>query len=444
MTTLIIDGDVIAYNACENRFKRNSFSKEDIVIDSNILADALEGYDNLLYYKDEADFTDEENEKYLNEIFARFKSIITDLTEICFADKVLIAVAGVGNYRKDIFPEYKANRHANPSKHNPFVPIIRRMATESGMAVEAHGMEADDLVRIWAEECRECGEHFVIASIDKDLKMISGLHYLVHHQKFFDATPEYALRFYYEQLLQGDMTDNIQGVPGIGPVKAKTLLADCNSEEEFQATVMQVYYSTVHQWRHALQLTGQLIYLKKHKDDWFDMSKWPVITLEDIVSKPKKSKKIMEPWTLETALAAIDPSNVTTRERWEGALMFLLDLADVLPPEVSAAVDVIAERDKVPNPEKIAYEVICNFVKDFAKTAVVAKKPVLATVAIPQLPVPQTLAAPLVTVTPPMVKSPVVTPPVTTQALPPATKATVTALPVKLPAFNPAWLNKGK
>lgn len=447
MTTLLVDGDVVCYSACENRYKRKpaeiSSTTPDIV---SMLRDK---YSGIFDYCEEADFSDEENEKYLLDTFNTLKDIINELKEACFADEVRVAVAGRGNFRDEIFPEYKMNRHKNPERMNPFVPILRKMAAEEGLAVEAHGMEADDLLRMWAEECRTAGESFIVASIDKDLKMIEGKHYLIHKQCFFDSTPDFALRFYYEQLLMGDPTDNIGGVPGIGPVKAKSLLEDCSTEEEFQATVMQVYYSTVHQWRYALQLTGQLIYLKKHKDDWFDMSKWPEITLEDIVNKPKKSKKMNE-WTLDTALAAVDPHSVTTRERWESALLYLVELRSDLPQVVSDAIDVLTNRDEIPLPEKEAFKTLSAFMKRNVVVTAVEKVDerlgapavAVAPVGTPSLPVfkkPQTvpiLPTAVIAVEQRKPESFINTPPVA----PPVTQLVATA--AGIPTFNPSWKKK--
>ena len=446
MTILLIDGDVIAYNACEDRYRRSTIEKGNHVVDGGLLTDIFSKYESLAYYREDADFTDEENEEYLHKAFAAFKDIINNLKEVCYADEVRVAIAGNHNFRKDIFPEYKANRHADATKRNPFVPIIRKMAASEKIAVEAEGMEADDLLRIWAQECMDANESFIVASIDKDLKMIPGTHYLIHKQEFFEASEDYAMRFYYEQLLHGDPTDNIQGIPGIGPIKAKSILENCTEESDFQAMVMQTYYSHVHQWRYALQLTGQLIYLKKHKDDWFDMRKWPVIDLEDIINKPKKSKK-MEEWTIDTALAAINPYSVTTRERWENAMLYILELVE-LP---QADVDILMERDKVPLPEKEAYARISKIVRNEMPNAFVAptEKPAITAVKPPALPSLAAMTAPppfsITTTKPLQAPSPVLSSVCAGIHPPPNIPSPPVVAPKPsggVPLFNPALLKK--
>lgn len=345
MTVCLIDGDVLCYMACESRYM------------------TPDGY--RIIVQDEIVFTEEEDKKYLDKAWKRLQYLIRDLCDTHFTEEYKAAIAGIGNYRKDLFPGYKANRHNPTKKRNPFVPQLRKMLAESGMATEAHGMEADDQLRMWAEECRANEIDYIVCSIDKDLKMIQGRHYLIHKQEHIEMSEWDALKFYYEQLLQGDQTDAIAGAPGVGPVKAQKYLSECTTEQEMQEVVMQVYYTCFGRelWSDALFLTGQLIYLKKHKDDWFTMDGWPRIEFEEIEDKPKKKKgKKMEPWTIETALAAIDPLCIVTKQVWESALMFLAEQDDT-PPHIIEAIEVVSGRDKVPSAELEAYNVMIKHFK---------------------------------------------------------------------------------
>lgn len=356
MTIALIDGDVLCYLACEDRNKRKVANTTGLDATSDALADIL-----LYEVTNEDDFTDEENEAYLNKAFIRFQQLIKEICEVNFTEDYQMAVGGIGNFRKDIYPLYKMNRHANPAKRNPFVPLLREMAVANNLATPAHGMEADDLLRIWAEEYRAVGADFVVCSIDKDLMLIEGMHWKIHHKVHFESTKDYAMRFYHEQLLMGDATDNIPGVPGVGPVKAKELLANCVTEKDFQDTVRQVYYTMVHQWRYALQLTGRLIYLKKTYEDEFDFYKWEPCELIDCY-EPKKGKRKMEEWTIDSALAAINPEGITGRQRWEDAMAFMMSETEDMP----GAFDTLAkllDRNAVPQSEKDAYAEIKVIIK---------------------------------------------------------------------------------
>lgn len=345
---VLIDGDVLCYNACENRFRNaNGFTVvtlDEIAEDPE--ADAL----------------------YLEQAYKRLLRLIQDALDVCFAEEYRIAVGGKGNFRKDIYPEYKMNRHADPKKRNPFVPKLRRLLAEAGLATEAHGMEADDQLRMWATELEAEGRSYVVVSIDKDLLMIPGRHYRIHKEEFVEMSKYAAMKFYYEQLLQGDPTDNIKGVPKVGPVKAQKYLEGCVTEQDHQAVVMQVYYTAFGKdsWRKELNLTGQLIYIKETADAWFSCDGWQEIEFEEIEIRPvkvKKGKKV-EPWTIETAIAAINPAAVVTSERWDSAMMFLVESGD-LPDELLSAVEALANRNKVPHTETDAYQEI---VKHFSKT----------------------------------------------------------------------------
>lgn len=261
MTVCLIDGDVVAYMACENRYKNG------------------QGY--TVYSLEEKVFTEEEDRIYLQKCWLRFQQIVTELCECCFTNEYKMAVKGNGNFRDDIFPEYKSNRHADPKKRNPFVPKLRQMAVDTGMAVAADGREADDLLRIWQQECVANDEQYIICSIDKDLRCIPGRHYLMHKNEFITMSEEDSIRFFYEQLLKGDPTDNIRGIPKVGDVKAKRFLEPCTSEDEFQLVVSELYQEAFgDDWERELILNGRLLYLQKTFDDHFNIDFWNVCGYE--------------------------------------------------------------------------------------------------------------------------------------------------------------------
>ena len=136
-----------------------------------------------------------------------------------------VAVKGKGNFRKDYFPFYKQNRQELDEDMREALNYGHTYMCDKWEAVRADGMEADDLVAIWAYEAREAEDQYVIVGIDKDLKQIPGNHYNFkkrEHEFIDDDTANLNLML---QCLTGDSTDNIPGIKGIGPKKASNILA---------------------------------------------------------------------------------------------------------------------------------------------------------------------------------------------------------------------------
>lgn len=272
MTVALVDGDVACYLACKPRTKTTETGQYEM----------LENGDKKPLY------SEAEDEAYFDKCWVEFEKIITDLRETLFTDYYKMAVKGDNNFRDVIFPAYKAHRHTDPNKHNKFVPMLRHKAVTEGLAVYAEGMEADDFLRIWAEEARSQGMPFIVCSIDKDLKCIEGTHFNMKQNKIFAVDGAYAMRFFYEQLLQGDPTDGIKGIPGIGPIKARNILEGLSTESEFQFTVAMFYFEFfAEKWKEELILNGRLIYLLKTKDDIFSIADWSLPDgLPDGLSEP--------------------------------------------------------------------------------------------------------------------------------------------------------------
>jgi len=137
-------------------------------------------------------------------------------------------------FRNEIFPEYKANRDAPPEDLRPQFGLIRQATRAFNLpCIEAKGFEADDLIATYAKEAREAGGDVTIISSDKDLMQLIGPQVIMYdtmkdrrvginevHEKF-GVSPEMMIDL---QALAGDSTDNIPGVPGIGPKTAALLL----------------------------------------------------------------------------------------------------------------------------------------------------------------------------------------------------------------------------
>jgi len=152
---------------------------------------------------------------------------------------------------------------------------MRIQAIEEELAVGAWGRETDDMLRIWAEECRKIGNDHVICTNDKDLRCIPGMYYDIQKNILEEITEEQAVRFFYEQLLRGDSTDNVPGIPGIGLKKAAQWLEECHTEAEMRAAVIDAYKTVFEDnWRSQLLSNGKMLHLQRHPDDYFEIEGW--------------------------------------------------------------------------------------------------------------------------------------------------------------------------
>lgn len=180
-------------------------------------------------------------------------------------------LTGGGNFRYNIYPEYKANRP--PDRPTHLKAVKEHLIREWG-AVLAEGCEADDLIGVDATQADLEEREVIIVHIDKDINQIPGLHYRWEQRgrvkdkewskpaERYYVSPLEGLRFFYEQLLVGDRADNIFGVDGIGPVKAEKLLKDCLNEEEMFVVVSNQYDSD-----ERLLMNGQCLHIWKRMNE---------------------------------------------------------------------------------------------------------------------------------------------------------------------------------
>lgn len=153
-------------------------------------------------------------------------------------------LSGKGNFRKTIYPEYKANRTQEKPIH---LSDLREWACEELNAeVTERDLEADDYMGIYQDKVDGTT---TICSLDKDMLQIPGNHFqwqfgtskwTKDERRIYMSELE-GLRLFYEQCLKGDKADNVMGIAGIGEAKAKKFLKDCSTEEEMIKVVLDMY-----------------------------------------------------------------------------------------------------------------------------------------------------------------------------------------------------------
>jgi len=194
--------------------------------------------------------------------------LVVDITDSVFADDVKIAVKGEDNFRKDFYDDYKANRKSD-DEYRAFIDRLRDYLVECWDGEAAHGQEADDLLAQWAQECMDEGKPYAIASIDKDLLTIPGVHFNIRKGIISHVNDDEADYLLNKQLLMGDSADNIPGLPGIGAKRAEKILEGVTYGNR-RAAVIKAYKEVYgDDWESELQLTGDLIYIRRIKNERF-------------------------------------------------------------------------------------------------------------------------------------------------------------------------------
>jgi len=80
-------------------------------------------------------------------------------------------------FRKEMYPEYKANRKAMPDDLIPQMPYIKKFVEHFGLPMfEKRGFEADDIIAALAHFARKKQEKVCIVSSDKDLMQLVNSH----------------------------------------------------------------------------------------------------------------------------------------------------------------------------------------------------------------------------------------------------------------------------
>ena len=172
-------------------------------------------------------------------------------------------LTGENNFRYSIYPEYKAYRRE--LKRPEYLEAVKNYLVSDWNAILSDGCEADDLCSIDQFQSNKMGEETLLIHVDKDLNMVPGRHWnppltrhglIIKEEKEYVVSPMEAIKFFYTQMLMGDPTDGIKGVPGIGKVKAAQILDGLETEQELFEAVYDRYAS-----EEEMLLNGQCLWV---------------------------------------------------------------------------------------------------------------------------------------------------------------------------------------
>ena len=207
----------------------------------------------------------------------RADSRMEQIIEECQAEFYKGFLTGSDNFRDHVatLQRYKGNRYDQDGKRITPQPHwlaeVREYLEDKWGCELVHGKEADDALGIEQIKYAKAGIESIISSIDKDLWIIPGLHHNMN-SGLIDTVDEFGwielvkgkvkgvgLKFFYAQMLMGDRTDWIMGLPkitedikkrwpsvrrgGCGATAAFRILEDAETELECIERILFCYES---------------------------------------------------------------------------------------------------------------------------------------------------------------------------------------------------------
>jgi DNA polymerase-1 len=233
MTLVLIDGDILLYKAACAAEKEMRWPDGVWTLSAN----EQDGFDIL---------------------DAQIKRILQELK----AEDYVVCLSGDKNFRKELMPDYKANR--KELRRPLLLKALREYARNNHNVEEIHNLEADDVMGILATKPENLGK-CVIVTLDKDLSQIPADVYNMDTKKMSKAESREPFKLFMKQVLTGDVIDNFKGCPSVGPVGAEKLLKDVYDPDAMWGVVVSAFEKaglTVHD---ALQ-QARVARILQHED----------------------------------------------------------------------------------------------------------------------------------------------------------------------------------
>lgn len=174
------------------------------------------------------------------------------------ADDYIGWLTGSENFRKLLYPEYKA--HRDVIRRPEWLQQTREFLVSEWGAKVTTGYEADDAIGI-AYDGRG-----VICSVDKDFKQMAGRHYNFVTMQWDDVSELQADFNFWESMLIGDRADNVPGIPGIGKAKAPRILSGL-SPGDMRSKVKELYEA----YDMDFDLNYKLLRILRDEGEWWEI-----------------------------------------------------------------------------------------------------------------------------------------------------------------------------
>ena len=151
-------------------------------------------------------------------------------------------------FRHRIYEKYKANREEMPEELRSQIPFIRQFIDACNIpTVIQEGLEADDLIAALTLKATDAGFDVFVVTKDKDLMQLVGPRVTMLAPEGSGTLVPFGIDQVREKMgvgperimdylaLTGDSSDNIPGVPGVGPKTAVKILEQARSVEKLLA-----------------------------------------------------------------------------------------------------------------------------------------------------------------------------------------------------------------
>lgn len=190
-------------------------------------------------------------------------------------------LSGEGNWRKAIYPEYKANRASIPRP--TYLEDVREILVSQYKATIVNDNEVDDACGIRLTQLQAEGVDAVCASLDKDLLQVPGRHYSweirgtsagkqwMREAREVRVSPLDGLRTFYKQVITGDASDNVPSwdnkYRSATPKFVQEMLLpldDLDNEQEMWEYVLSYYTD-----KNIAARNASILYIKRSWEDYW-------------------------------------------------------------------------------------------------------------------------------------------------------------------------------
>jgi DNA polymerase-1 len=200
---------------------------------------------------------------------------------------VVMDSRGRDGFRRKIDPNYKANRSAAPADLVQQLKRTREIFEAYAVPIfQQEGLEADDIIATLTKRAVAAGLRVVVASADKDLMQLvepakvlcwdamrNNVYGVPEVNKKFGVGPD---KVRHVLALCGDTSDNVPGVPGVGPKTAAKLINKYGSLDEVFANLDDVKQpklnANLREHEDAARRAFELVQLREDADAALDLA----------------------------------------------------------------------------------------------------------------------------------------------------------------------------